>query len=208
MRKGVKLAGLLAVGVAAFAVACSPMCNPVPVADPHGTPEQQWNWWRETYATADYGQADLAGYTSLSDIPQCGMEDGSTAGGYERICEWRAVSVGNRMGESYVLVDDRLDDEAVERVEDEENSLICVGRFRFDSLLAEGLAEWFKCDRYDGLVKHVRSCWLSRGGDDWYFYFVTGCGYDVISSDLLGCDADGVARRKFVDFLNGEEVAR
>lgn len=103
MRKGVKLAGLLAVGVAAFAVACSPMCNPVPVADPHGTPEQQWNWWRETYATADYGQADLAGYTSLSDIPQCGMEDGSTAG---------------------------------------------------------------------------------------------------------GCDADGVARRKFVDFLNGEEVAR
>ena len=109
-------------------------------------------------------------------------------------------------------------------MEDEENSLICVGRFRFDSLLAEGLAEWFKCDRYDGLVKHVRSCWLSRGGDDWYFYFVTGCGYDVISSDLLGCDADGVARRKFVDllgcdadgvarrkfvdFLNGEEVAR
>lgn len=82
-------------------------------------------------------------------------------------------------------LDDRLDDEAVERVEDEENSLICVGRFRFDSLLAEGLAEWFKCDRYDGLVKHVRSCWLSRGGDDWYFYFVTGCGYDVISSDLL-----------------------
>lgn len=105
-------------------------------------------------------------------------------------------------------LDDRLDDEAVERVEDEENSLICVGRFRFDSLLAEGLAEWFKCDRYDGLVKHVRSCWLSCGGDDWYFYFVTGCGYDVISSDLLGCDADGVARRKFVDFLNGEEVAR
>ena len=93
-------------------------------------------------------------------------------------------------------------------MEDEENSLICVGRFLFDSLLAEGLAEWFKCDRYDCLVKHVRSCWLSRGGDDWYFYFVTGCGYDVISSDLLGCDADGVARRKFVDFLNGEEVAR
>lgn len=87
MRKGVKLAGLLAAGVAAFAVACSPVCNPVPVADPHGTPEQQWNWWRETYATADYGQADLAGYTSLSDIPQCGMEDGSMAGGYERICE-------------------------------------------------------------------------------------------------------------------------
>jgi len=46
---------------------------------------------------------------------------------------------------------------------------------------------------------------LSEDGDDWYFYFVTGCGYDVISSDLLGCAADGVARDKFVDFLNGGE---
>lgn len=105
MRKCVKLAGLLAVGVAAFAVACSPVCNPVPVADPHGTPEQQWNWWRETYATDEYGQADLNGYQSLSDIKQCDCEDGSTADGYERICEWRADAVGNRMGESYVLVD-------------------------------------------------------------------------------------------------------
>lgn len=105
-------------------------------------------------------------------------------------------------------LDDELDEEADERVCDEENSIITVGRFLFDSLLAKGLAEWFKCDRHDGLVKHVRSCWLSCDGDDWYFYFVTGCGYDVISSDLLGCECDGVARRKFVDFLNGEEVAR
>lgn len=105
MRKGVKLAGLLAVGVAAFAVACSPVCNPAPVADPHGTPEQQWNWWLDTYATDEYGQADLNGYQSLSDIKQCDCEDGSTADGYERICEWRATSVGNRIGESYVLVD-------------------------------------------------------------------------------------------------------
>lgn len=96
---------------------------------------------------------------------------------------------------------------ASERVCEAESSIITVGRFQFDSLLAEGLAEWFECKRYE-LTGYVRSCWLSRGGDDWYFYFVTGCGYDVISSDLLGCDADGVARRKFVDFLNGEEVAR
>lgn len=104
MRKGVKLAGLLAVGVAAFAVACSPVCNPVPVADPHGTPEQQWTWWRETYATKDYNQTDLASYRELSDIPQCGMEDGSTSDGYERICEWRGMVDGNQSGTSYVLV--------------------------------------------------------------------------------------------------------
>ena len=57
--------------------------------------------------TADYGQADLAGYTSLSDIPQCGMEDGSMAGGYERICEWRADAVVGRHREMKVPVSGR-----------------------------------------------------------------------------------------------------
>lgn len=105
MRKSVKLAVALAVCATSLTVACSPICNPRPVADPHGTPEQQWSWWLGEYATADYGQADLASYRSLSDIPQCEMEDGSTDDGYERICEWRGNAVGNRMGESYVLVD-------------------------------------------------------------------------------------------------------
>lgn len=101
-------------------------------------------------------------------------------------------------------LDVELDDEAGELVCEVENGIIKVGRFAFDSLLAEGLAEWFECKRSE-LAGYVRSCWLSRGGDDWYFYFVTGCGYDVISSDLLGCECDGVAKRKFVDFLNGWE---
>lgn len=105
MRKKITLLVAVLVGLLAFGVACSTALSDQPVADPHGTLEQQWNWWRETYATADYGQADLAGYTSLSDIPQCGMEDGSTDSGYERICEWRADAVSNHAGESYVLVD-------------------------------------------------------------------------------------------------------
>lgn len=53
----------------------------------------------------DYGQADLASYRELSNIPQCGMEDGSTSDGYERICEWRGSVDGNHTGTSYVLVD-------------------------------------------------------------------------------------------------------
>lgn len=101
-------------------------------------------------------------------------------------------------------LDGELDEEADERVCEEENSIITVGRFLFDSLLAKGLAEWFECKRYE-LAGYVRSCWLSCDGDDWYFYFVTGCGYDVISSDLLGRECDGVARGTFVDFLNGGE---
>lgn len=105
MRKKITLLVAVLVGLLAFGVACSTALSDQPVADPHGTPEQQWTWWRETYATKDYGQADLASYRELSNIPQCGMEDGSMAGGYERICEWRADAVGNHAGESYVLVD-------------------------------------------------------------------------------------------------------
>lgn len=101
-------------------------------------------------------------------------------------------------------LDDDLDEEADKRVHDEESGIITVGRFRFDSLLAEGLAEWFGCKQYE-LAGYVRSCWLSCDGDYWYFYFVTGCGYDVISADLLGGRGDGVAKHKFVDFLNGGE---
>lgn len=102
-------------------------------------------------------------------------------------------------------LDGELDEAADERVCEEESSIITVGRFKFDSLLAEGLAEWFHVRHISDIAGHVRSCWLSCDGDDWYFYFVTGCDYDVISSDLLGCAADGVARDKFVDFLNGGE---
>lgn len=102
-------------------------------------------------------------------------------------------------------LDEELTDEMEAQVSDERDSLITVGRFKFDSLLASGLARWFHVRHISDIAGHVRSCWLSCDGDDWYFYFVTGCGYDVISSDLLGCAADGVARDKFVDFLNSGE---
>lgn len=104
MREKVTLLVAVLFGLLAFGVACSPALSDQPVADPHGTPEQQWTWWRETYATKDYGQADLASYRELSAIPQCGMEDGSTSDGYERICEWRGSVDGNQSGTSYVFV--------------------------------------------------------------------------------------------------------
>ena len=45
-------------------------------------------------------------------------------------------------------LDDDLNEEADKRVRDEESGIITVGRFRFDSLLAKGLAEWFECERF------------------------------------------------------------
>lgn len=104
-RKRVAVVVALIVCIISFGALCSPALSDMPVADPHGTPEQQWTWWRETFATADYGQADLASYRELSSIPQCEMEDGSTNDGYARICEWRGQSAGNHRGSSYVLVD-------------------------------------------------------------------------------------------------------
>ena len=102
-------------------------------------------------------------------------------------------------------LDGELTDEMEDRVSDAYSSLITVGRFKFDSLLATGLAGWFHVRHISDIAGHVRSCWLSCDGDDGIFYFVTGCGYDAISSDLLGCACDGVARDEFVDFLNGGE---
>lgn len=55
MRKKITLLVAVLVGLLAFGVACSTALSDQPVADPHGTPEQQWTWWRETYATKDYG---------------------------------------------------------------------------------------------------------------------------------------------------------
>ncbi len=131
-----------------------------------------------------FNASDIAGHDTFDGIDSC-----------ELLYNLAKLEAG------YSL-DDALDEDAVERVRDEASSIITVGCFRFDSLLAEGLAEWFECKRYE-LEGYVRSCWLSCDGDYWCFYFVTGCGYDAISSDLLGCECDGVARRKFVDFLNG-----
>ena len=48
MRKKITLLVAVLFGLLAFGVACSPALSDQPVADPHGTPEQQWTWWRET----------------------------------------------------------------------------------------------------------------------------------------------------------------
>ena len=53
MRKKITLLVAVLVGLLAFGVACSPALSDQPVADPHGTPEQQWTWWREMCRAGD-----------------------------------------------------------------------------------------------------------------------------------------------------------
>lgn len=88
--------------------------------------------------------------------------------------------------------DDQIDD----IVHDIARDYISVKRFYRNSLLAYGLAAWYgSFDKMEngisGLVEY----------ED-YYYYNTGIGYDTISSDLLGDEANGVAKQEFIDFLN------
>lgn len=53
----------------------------------------------------------------------------------------------------------------------------------------------------DSILKHVRSAIET---DDQGIVFVTGAGYDIISSDLLDGPADGQAKIKFLKWINEE----
>lgn len=90
----------------------------------------------------------------------------------------------------------------------EEIDLCKINRIDFDSLLLDGLCLWYQCDRMD-VVNYVRSGVLVKnynGTGKWYVFYVSGIGYDTISSDLLGNEADGVARDMFIDILNVDHV--
>lgn len=81
---------------------------------------------------------------------------------------------------------------------------ISINRVSTDSMLYEALRKYFYRDKSNvngyelEFYNNVRSCVFD--GD--YMYYVTGCGYDTISSDLLGGEADGVEKYKFLDWLN------
>lgn len=41
----------------------------------------------------------------LTGIPACALEDGSTLDGYEHLCYWDGSTMGNGIGDSYILMD-------------------------------------------------------------------------------------------------------
>lgn len=98
------------------------------------------------------------------------------------------------------LTDDELEDRKV----DEYESIIRVLKFSQDSLLFDGLIEWY--GSHENMVKKIRSCIAIENGWHYDYYFVTGIGYDTISSDLLGRKADGLAKKEFIEMLNKNEI--
>lgn len=83
------------------------------------------------------------------------------------------------------------------RQEVDQDQFIKVCRLSVDSLLYEALQLWYQ----DKPEAHVRGGYVYKG----YLYYGTGIGYDTVSSDLLDCDCDGIAKEVFISFLNEDE---
>lgn len=64
-------------------------------------------------------------------------------------------------------------------------------------ILYGALMAWFRY-RGESMNEKIRGFYE----DDGNIYFITGTGYDTISSDLLGGEADGELKAEFLEFLN------
>ena len=96
-------------------------------------------------------------------------------------------------------------DELQENIDDEMNNIISVKRIHKEGLLFHALLKWYNRNENHNLndyslkvLENVRSAVL----DDEYLYYVTGYGYDTISSDLLGGTSDGQAKYDFLKWIN------
>lgn len=97
------------------------------------------------------------------------------------------------------------DSEYNDAISNEMNNIICINRIDTNGLLFNALLRYFNRNETSNINgyqlafhDHVRSCVFD--GD--YMYYVTGCGYDTVSSDLLGKSADGTEKYNFIDWLN------
>lgn len=101
--------------------------------------------------------------------------------------------------------DECSEQEYDDMINDEINQLISVKMIHKEGLLYHALLKWYNRNEDHNLngyslkvLENVRSAVLE--GD--YLYYVTGCGYDTISSDLLGGSADGEAKYEFLKWIN------
>lgn len=89
------------------------------------------------------------------------------------------------------------------------DQLLDVCSIEASSLLYNHLVEWWGNE--DSMETYIRSGYyhfFDNPLKDSELFFVTGYGYDVISSDLLGCAANGVAQEVFIHFCNEDDEVR
>lgn len=82
-----------------------------------------------------------------------------------------------------------------------DTEIINVQMIPHNSLLMSLLCTYFH--NVDGILEHARSSVETSNHD---ILFVTGMGYDIISSDLLGGQPDGQAQQKFLAWCNGQTL--
>ncbi|HEY4623580.1 MAG TPA: hypothetical protein VIH12_06950 [Solibacillus sp.] len=77
------------------------------------------------------------------------------------------------------------------------DNIIFIGSIGKDSLLYGALVQW-----YEHKGKNMKENVRSFVEDNEKIYYVTGCGYDTIDSDLLGGNANGTTRKEFLQWIN------
>lgn len=97
------------------------------------------------------------------------------------------------------LVDREAENLATEDYDESDVDIEVVEYIPYNSLIWLGLLKWYG-DRETAL-KHIRSAVDTEDG----VYYVTGVGYDTISSDLLDRPADGRGKEEFVKMLNEDK---
>ena len=94
------------------------------------------------------------------------------------------------------LVDREAESLATDDYDESDVDIQVVEFIPYNSLIWLGLLKWYG-DRETAL-KHIRSAVDTEDG----VYYVTGVGYDTISSDLLDRPADGRGKEEFIKMLN------
>lgn len=91
-----------------------------------------------------------------------------------------------------------------EAVDEEINNMISINRISQDGILYQALIKWHNRNDENSYPLHLKTLENVRSAvlDGGYLYYVTGCGYDTISSDLLGGYADGKAKKEFLNWIN------
>ena len=97
------------------------------------------------------------------------------------------------------LVDREAESLATDDYDESDVDIQVVEFIPYNSLIWLGLLKWYG-DRETAL-KHIRSAVDTEDG----VYYVTGVGYDTISSDLLDRPADGRGKEEFVKMLNEDK---
>lgn len=80
----------------------------------------------------------------------------------------------------------------------EMSNIISIWGLPTNSFLYQALITYF--DGHDNLLKHMRT--PVEDDYDNMIWFVSGYGYDIISADLLGGSADGIAKKEFIEWCN------